>query len=581
MLRVNRVKELGQQLKKLLVVLKSWRDDEVQMRKLPGRLEDIRVARRQVAETIENCWRRVAHARLGQDSATLVLQRNPVGPLPTLTEQDVAHVRHLAVKDMQAGDELASFIKPFKGVVMLELDRNQLTRLPEAISHMPDLEHLSLDGNQIKLTDYTLRKLADMRNLRTLGLKGNRLDATIDVRQMLDLESLFLSDTHATELPVGLARLPNLKMVDLRNNQIRELPDWLFRMRRQFAEAIDLRNNPVSAASLAKVTAYAEGIGVGMGLLENKTTVLTEQKARDLWMPHRAEVNYASRNRTWLALKNEPASEDFFKLLAELGGTADNEYWRADMTQRVWNVIEATRIDGALRDQLLSMAQKANCADAAATIFSNLEVAVEIDNVVRRAGNVHVKAAELLKLGQRLFRLDYLARVAREKAKADPSVDLVEAELAFRVRLADKLDLIGQPNGMRYETLGKVTEAELNDAARDIFKAESSSELMTYISCRTFWIGFLKEHCARQFSQVALPFQTRMGKADEDHAARKRKAAEKDSPHADTEETLAEQYRVEADAIHDEKLVAEAELMEDLTEKCWHAAKSQTCFPFD
>ena len=79
---------------------------------------------------------------------SLKLERTPVGQLPTLTEEDVAHVRSLSIKDMEAGDELVYFLKPFKGLVSLELDRNRLTRLPEVLSHMPDLQHLSLNGNQ-------------------------------------------------------------------------------------------------------------------------------------------------------------------------------------------------------------------------------------------------------------------------------------------------------------------------------------------------------------------------------------------------------------------------------------------------
>ena len=59
MARVNRIKALEQQLKTLRGVLRTWRDDEAQMKKL-GQLNDLRVSRRQVANAIENCWRRVS-----------------------------------------------------------------------------------------------------------------------------------------------------------------------------------------------------------------------------------------------------------------------------------------------------------------------------------------------------------------------------------------------------------------------------------------------------------------------------------------------------------------------------------------
>ena len=173
-------------------------------------------------------------------------------------------------------------------------------------------------------------------------------------------------------------------------------------------------------------------------------------------MPKPAEETYASRNRAWLALKNEPGSKEFFELLAEVGSSADSRFVNEDMTRRVWSVIEATQTDSALCTQLLSMAVKAHCADDAATIFSNLEVAVEIDRVVRLSANAHDQAARLLRLGRSLFRLDYLARVAREKAQANPALDAVEVELAYRTGLADRLELVGQPRHMRYASLSGV-----------------------------------------------------------------------------------------------------------------------------
>ncbi|MHC8328165.1 NEL-type E3 ubiquitin ligase domain-containing protein [Pseudomonas sp. LB1P83] len=561
MQRVNRVKELQQQLKNLIGVLHTWRDDEVQMKKLPGSLNDIRVSRRQVANAIEKCWRRIAWQN--QPSTALALERNPAGPLPTLTEQDVAHVRSLSVKDMQAGDELAYFLTPFKGLVTLELDRNQLTRLPEVLSHMPDLQHLRLEGNQIALTEHTLRKLADMRNLRTLGLSGNRLGATINVSKMLDLQVLLLRDTHATELPVGLARLPYLDFVDLRGNQIRELPQWLFQLPQRFALAINLRHNPISAASRTRLDTYRNSTGIGMGLLQNDTAVLNDQRARDLWMPKPVEETYAGRNRAWLALKNEPGSKEFFELLAEVGDSADSRFVNEDMTRRVWSVIEATQTDSALRTQLLSMAVKANCADDAATLFSNLEVAVEIDRVVRHSANAHDQAARLLRLGRSLFRLDYLSRMAREKAKADPALDAVEVELAYRTGLADRLELVGQPKHMRYASLSGVKASDLEVAYNKIITAEISPELSTYIRGRTFWSDFLRQHHGKQFIDLTAPFHVRMETAFENEA------------------TLGADYRPQVDGIAVELKKAETALLTSLTEAAMKADESRTCFALD
>ncbi|MGJ7514065.1 NEL-type E3 ubiquitin ligase domain-containing protein [Pseudomonas baetica] len=565
MLRVNRITVLEQQLKTLRRVLQTWCADEAQMKALPGRLNDIRINRRQVANAIENSWRRVEPTRRPEDHpfTTLKLERNPVGTLPTLTEQDVAHVRSLSIKDMDAGDELAYFLRPFKRLIRLELDGNKLTRLPEALSHMPNLQHLSLNDNQVVLTEYTLRKLADMRELRTLSLSGNRLGATLDVRKMFDLNGLFLRDTHATELPVGLSRLPNLDMVDLRGNDIANLPDWLFEMPRRFSETINLRHNPLSAQSATKLKAYRDSTGLGMGYHEDDTAVINEQAARDLWMPDSREQGYASRNRAWIALKNEPASDGFFRLLAETGSTADSRYVREDMTRRVWRVIEAAEGDPALRDQLLSMAVKSNCADSAATIFSNLEVAVEIDKVVHHSVNAHDRAERLLKLGRSLFKLDYLARVAQEHIKDKPQLDPVEVELAYRTGLAERLDLIGQPRHMRYASLSGVKPTDLDAAYNRVLRAQLSPELLKYLSGRTFWVDFLREHHGQQFADLAQPFHQRMETAFENQAK------------------LGDTYRQQVDGIMEEMQRAETGLLERLTQAAMAAEASSSCYALD
>lgn len=565
MMRVTRLKELGEQLQKLQAVLLAWREDEAAMKKLPGQFNDIRVSRRQVAAAIENCWRRVTPPRWPQEQpfTTLRLERNPVGPLPTLTEQDVAHVRSLSIKDMQAGDELAYFLKPFKSLVNLELDRNHLTRLPEALSHMPGLQHLSVNDNRLALTEHTLRKLADLRGLRTLGLSGNRLGATPDVSKMANLQSLFLANTHATELPIGLSRLGYLDMVDLRGNEIRTLPTWLFDMPRRFAETLNLRHNPLSVSSLVALGNYRSRTGVGMGHLENDTRVINEQVARDLWMDNPAEATYGARNRSWLALKNEPHASGFFQLLAEVGSSADSHYVREDMTRRVWSVIEALESDAHLRDQLLSMAVKANCADSAATIFSNLEVAVKIDAVSRQAGNVHDHAARLLGLGRRLFRHDYLARIARERVAADAKLDPVEVELAYRVGLADRLDLIGQPRHMRYSSASGVTTSDLNVAYNRVISAEMSTELLKYLSERSFWVDFLRQHHAERFLELAAPFHQRMEQAFA------------------SQDTLGDRYHGQVDGIAAELQQGETRLLRRLTEEAMKAEELKTCFALD
>jgi hypothetical protein len=209
------------------------------------------------------------------------------------------------------------------------------------------------------------------------------------------------------------------------------------------------------------------------------------------------------------------------------------------------------------------MAVKANCADSAATIFSNLEVAVDIDTVVRQSVNAHDQAARLLKLARRLFRLDYLARFAREKVRANPKLDPVEVELAYRTGLADRLELVGQPRHMRYASLSGVTAKDLDDACNDVLTAEMSPELLTYVRGRTFWSDFLHQHHGKQFTDLAAPFQERMQTAFE------------------SEEAFGADYRTTVDGIAAEMKVAESDLLKRLTEAAMKADELKACFALD
>jgi hypothetical protein len=415
----------------------------------------------------------------------------------------------------------------------------------------------------LALTEHTLRKLGDMRKLRTLALTGNRLGATLDISHLLDLRSLFLGDTHATELPVGLSRLPYLEAIDLRGNDIRELPAWLFDVPRRFARRINLRHNPLSASSRTELETYLDNTGIGMGFLEDDHAVINEQKARELWMPDSRDEHFASRNRTWIALKNEPDSDGFFRLLAEVGNTADNRYVHEAMTDRVWSVIEAAKNDSALRERLLPLAVRANCVDSAATIFSNLEITVDIDRLVRQSANTHDQASRLLNLGRRLFRQDYLAKLAQEHIKANPKLDPVEVELAYRTGLADKLELLGQPRHMRYASLGGVTSGHLDIAYEKVVAAEATSELSADVSSREFWGTFLREQYGKKFTDLAVPFHERVQTAFENEVA------------------LGAGFRAHVDGIADELQQAETGLLKRLTEQAMEAEKMKTCFLLD
>ncbi|MBC3775804.1 NEL-type E3 ubiquitin ligase domain-containing protein [Pseudomonas sp. SWRI99] len=510
--RATRVRALRQDLLKLRDALFAWSEDEAAMRALGGDWGEMRHGRKTVAEMIEEAFRRISVAEndQGESVCALNLDKMRVGKLPTLPPGvSFDHIERLSLREMEQGDDVVYFLKAFKQLESLELDHNKITRLPEVLSHMPRLGRLSLANNQLRLTEQTLVKLNGLRTLHHLNLNANPLGATPDIGSMVKLRQLLLRETGLTELPKGLELPAHLDWINLSDNQIKELPLWLFRTSRRFSQSVDLSRNPLSRTSATHLETYRKNYGVGMGYLADDIARLDEQKARSLWFTETAGEVGATRERIWTAFKEEPRAEALFHLLAVLGDTAGGTKGSADLQRRVWTVLEAAETDAGLCDQLLDIAaNRMICTDSAAVNFSHLEVAVEVNRLTNAASG-EITAKPLLKLLRGLFRLDQLNAIAEEHA-AKVKADALEVNLAFRIGLAETMDLPGQPRHMLFSEQAKVTAADLEAAKSRVSAAELSPELLKFMLRQPFWSDYLKRTFPRQFSPIDEKFAAKL-----------------------------------------------------------------------
>jgi hypothetical protein len=314
--------------------------------------------------------------------------------------------------------------------------------------------------------------------------------------------------------------LPNLDRLDLRDNDISELPQWLFDAPHRLTETINLRNNPLSESSRTLLDNYRTSVGVGMGFLENDIARLDEQRARSIWLIETGGTVGARRLQVWNAIKDDPMAEGLFHLLAELNNTADSQHVREDLSRRVWRVLEATENDSGLREQIFDLAANPiNCADNAALNFSHLEVAVHVRNVLRVSAGRQPSASVLMRLAKDLFRLEQVDLIAAEHAEEQNSPDPLEVTLAYRTGLASALGLPGQPAHMRYAELADVTGEELATAIHRVQSAELSSRWLDFLVRQSFWTDYLKSSFSQQFDAALAPHQTEVqalfDKADE------------------------------------------------------------------
>ncbi|VVM42914.1 NEL-type E3 ubiquitin ligase domain-containing protein [Pseudomonas fluorescens] len=168
-----------------------------------------------VAQEIKRCWRHETEARLKLPSGS--------GTLPALTA-DFSHVRALELNAVAWSDTADTFLAGFSGLERLTVTRSTLDKLPAAIAQMTNLSTLDLSSNGIRLNEQTAGTLSALGKLKNIDLSGNPLGKTPDFTGMSELKTLNLSNTQLNQWPAGLQHQTSLEIVDLRNNQLHEVP---------------------------------------------------------------------------------------------------------------------------------------------------------------------------------------------------------------------------------------------------------------------------------------------------------------------------------------------------------------------
>jgi Leucine-rich repeat (LRR) protein len=129
-----------------------------------------------------------------------------------------------------------------KGLRMLDLGHNELTRAPDALSDLDGLtDFLYLHDNRLA----RLPSLARLTRLRYLNISQNAFEALPEsICAMTGLIELRASDNRLKSLPDSLGGLSRLRELHLRNNELTSLPETIGAMRE--LRQIDLRGNPLS-----------------------------------------------------------------------------------------------------------------------------------------------------------------------------------------------------------------------------------------------------------------------------------------------------------------------------------------------
>ncbi|WP_300729811.1 NEL-type E3 ubiquitin ligase domain-containing protein [Pseudomonas sp.] len=480
---------------------------------------DYSESRYQATRLIQSCWRKdsthmpwLSDAHVDQ----LSLEGLRVGRLPELPETVVFdHVSELNMSNMECKDAFDSFLLHFKGLTRLYLDNNQLTRLPSALRELTYLRSLSLRHNALALTPQDAGLLGALPRLEVLNLNDNPLGPLLDLGNLSFIRRVYLRRTGIDAWPQGLISRPLLEVADLRENQIPEIPALVYEAPALVLRNISLSGNPLSAASRFQLARFTLRGGSSLGI--NSEALVSEAAAFEYWTLGITNHELSRCEGLWSGLRAEALSSDFFTVISRLTTTSEAQSIRQDLSRRVWEMIEVAYQRQNLRLDLFDLAAAPRtCIDSVLLIFSEMEVQVLLGNLSITAAT---QESELLHLARRLFRLNkvndlaleaYALKAAEQPVSGGPLPDDVEVMLAYRIGLAQPLELPGQPKSMTFVQLAGVTQADLDSARLRVEQAELTVALNEFISKTTFWRNYLIQKYQSEFSRKTTTFFTEL-----------------------------------------------------------------------
>ncbi|VVM56793.1 hypothetical protein PS645_01048 [Pseudomonas fluorescens] len=505
------------------------------------------------ASRIRGLWQEAVIERPGVIGQALNLNGLQTGDLPVLGTQfpGVTALDLTGVGLTAQGSN--GFLSAFPNVLRLCLDSNALTTLPEAVREMRVLGELELAANRLSSLDANAELPIRGGILRRIDLSHNLLDS-FNSTGFLMLEELNLANNALTEWPEGALNLQHLRRLDLSGNTLTRLPEELLNgHHEQLAAGVDVSDNSeLSGATLSDLVRYSDANGEGavMGISREElvrrsaeadgewddtesaessdeesendsdqddhgAAVLpvealdpqqpnTADAALEPWLANTGSELMAARREIWGRLASEDQHERFFHLIAMLRDTHEFRFARADLTRRLWGVMDAAAENTELRELLFHNAEThGTCIDGRILTFSEIEGRVFVYHALRNVslGQPLLKGRALLQLSRQLFRLDRVETLAEAAAVQG---DRAEVRLQYRIGLTsgwgDGLDLPGQPAHMAFAN--PISGAQAARIQASILEAERSDALLVDMVSREYWTTYLAERYPEEFSAI-------------------------------------------------------------------------------
>ncbi|RZI30215.1 NEL-type E3 ubiquitin ligase domain-containing protein [Pseudomonas orientalis] len=506
--------------------------------------------RRRIALNIVECWQTGVSA---EDGYALSLHGLQARDLPELTVQfNNVHTLNLTgVQCTVSGAE--GFLHSFPALRKLMLSGNSLGAVPEAVARMTQLEELELASNAISDPQPLYRQLGG-DHLRRLDLSRNDL-REFSTQAFTRLEHLDLSYNSLANWPGGALNTPSLRTLNLCGNDLETFPEELLDGSHDvLVQGTDLsENESLSRESFELLRGYGTGAVMGWSRSEIDGSIAgfdedglgsrneddegdayeplevildpvgdTGETVLASWLEHSPQDLAVSRRQLWQQLVDEPGHERFFHLLERLRDTDEYRYVAADLTRRVWTVIDAAAGDAQMRELLFVASEThGTCIDGRILTFSSMEVLVFESDVLSGVAtlDLQTRGQRLLQLSRQLFRLDQVDGLAETNAVGR---DRAEVRLQYRIGMTrgwpDGLELPGQPKHMAF---GRPISGQLViDTRARVLAAEASDAFYESLVARDYWAKYLEERYPDEFQTLSNEAAARHEGVEDEYVGR-------------------------------------------------------------
>ncbi|MBD9442800.1 dermonecrotic toxin domain-containing protein [Pseudomonas sp. PDM04] len=221
--------------------------------------------------------------------------------------------------------------------------------LPSTITQLQHLTSLNLRSTQLTFRENTAAQLSSLAHLHDLDLSHNPLGVPPVVVGMDQLRVLKLNDTGIRACPVGIMEHPYMTTLDLRNNQIRRVPQAI--LNQAIArDRVLLWNNPLTDEdTLQRLVRHRERTGLNLWLRAQDAQYSDPAAWLNVIAPGQREAHL----QVWHRLALKPRGGRFLGSINTLTLTADFQVNYLDLQARVWRLLNEADASQALWERLI------------------------------------------------------------------------------------------------------------------------------------------------------------------------------------------------------------------------------------